>query len=368
MANSEKQSKEITILIIDDERTVGEGVADLLDTYDYHTYYKASAEQGLIFLQSHPETDIVLLDLNLGEGLNGIEALPQIKEVSPHVQVIMLTSQNDLETGLKSMKSGAFDYLTKPFDEESFFEKVPGALERKQLSQLSELYLNILVHDLKNPLQNISMAVNSIEVFGKDNLNEKQSKAVTNAYIGIRQINNMINNILNVAKFEKGSLKGRIAPFDLKPIIENQLQMFIIRESSLDRPILMQFNGLDDAVVHNDVEFFSQVLWNLVSNATRFTSAKHSIKIDISRYSDDAFKISVSNKGSYIEEDQREKIFKKFSQIDMQTASTGQNFGLGLTYCQLAVNAMGGHIWVESQQGDVPETVFSFTVRNYHSS
>jgi signal transduction histidine kinase len=79
-------------------------------------------------------------------------------------------------------------------------------------------------------------------------------------------------------------------------------------------------------------------------------------------YSNDQLLTSVKNIGSFIPEDMREVVFDKFSGVQKSMSCIkGQNFGLGLTFSKMAVNAMNGKIWVE---GDVtvPETIFKFTI------
>jgi signal transduction histidine kinase len=77
---------------------------------------------------------------------------------------------------------------------------------------------------------------------------------------------------------------------------------------------------------------------------------------------------NVTNTGSYIEEDLRATLFDKFmSSQSMNRTVRGQNFGLGLTYSKMAVEALGGRIWVDGDES-VPQTTFHFTVKNHEGS
>ena len=167
------------ILLIDDEESICIGLTDLLETYDYSATYVQNAEEGLEYLKNNSDIDIVLLDINLGTGMTGVEAIPIILEQSKYVQIIMLTSHDSINVGIECMKQGAFDYLTKPFDENKFFEIVPNALEKKKLAQLSDLYLGILVHDMNNPLNNISLGLDMLRITLKSNLDALQNRLLT---------------------------------------------------------------------------------------------------------------------------------------------------------------------------------------------
>ncbi|MCI0473620.1 MAG: response regulator, partial [Ignavibacteria bacterium] len=96
------------ILVIDDEIALCIAVKDLLESYAYSVYYAITAEEGIAYLEKN-ETDAVLLDINLGSGLNGVEALAVIKEKFNYTQVIMFTSMTTIETGIECMKKGALD-------------------------------------------------------------------------------------------------------------------------------------------------------------------------------------------------------------------------------------------------------------------
>lgn len=349
------------VLLIDDEQSIGQGITDLLKLYGYEAFYRQNAKGGLEFLQQNPQMDIVLLDINLGDGENGLEVLPVIHEKFRFVQIFMLTSHDSLDMGLEAMKKGAFDYLTKPFQEDRFFERVPAALERRKILQLNDLYLNILVHDLKNPLQTIMVAVSSFQMFGQGSLSEKQERALQTAHLGIRQIQSMVHNILNVSKFEHGSLLARKSQFPLKHTVEQCLRVFT-GVAGISQTLEVKYNRLEDKVVNNDQEFFLQVLWNLTSNAFRFSPRGGTVTIAFSEPSEGVLQTSVTNTGSFIEESQREKVFDKFAQADDSVKESTQNFGLGLTYSKLAVGTMGGRIWIEGNAA-VPETTFYFTLQ-----
>jgi len=86
-----------TVIIIDDEYSICVGISELLEAYGCNASYAMSADEGLLLLKKNPQTDIVLLDIDLGPGPGGDELLPKIKEQFKYVQVIMFTSQSALE-------------------------------------------------------------------------------------------------------------------------------------------------------------------------------------------------------------------------------------------------------------------------------
>lgn len=352
------------ILVIDDEISICIAVKDLLEIYNYRVEYANNAEEGMTYLEENPQTDVVLLDINLGSGINGVEALSQIKERFKYVQIIMFTSMTTIDTGIECMKKGALDYITKPYDETDLLKKIATALERKKIEQMNDLYLGILVHDLKNPLQNIMGALEVVKYTLDESLSDQQKKFLESADKGVSQIKTMINNILSVSKFENGTLSARRESFPLKKAVDESLEILQTEANNQSKSLTTNYSIAEDYTIFTDKEFFSQVLSNIVSNALRYTPPDGNVAVDFKNTEKDVLHISITNTGSYIDEADREAIFDKFSSVKIgNKRSNGQNYGLGLTYCKMAVDAMDGKIWVDGNK-EIPETTFHFTIKN----
>jgi len=343
------------VLIIDDELVVSTAVSSMLEMYDFDVDYALSPEEGFTCLDEHPGIDIILLDIDLGTTLSGIDVLSLIKQKHKYIQVMMFTSQEALSTALECMKKGAFDYLIKPFELESFMSRVPAALEKKNLLQISDLYFDMIIHDLKNPLQCIIGAHDCLREYfdvPKDSIQKKLFETADN---GIQQIQMMIGNILSIARFENGTFSPRMEMFSLCDYIQKSLEVFG-PFASLDIRYLP-----DVAHCYGDKELFSKVLTNVVSNAIRFSLPQHKIVITI-EVVNKFIQLRVTNNGSFIPETMRELVFDKFAGVHRGNAAIrGQNFGLGLTFCKMAIEAMGGAIWVDGDES-LPETSFVFTI------
>jgi len=120
-----------SLLIVDDEVGVRESLR-LVFNKDYRVFEAASAEQA-VWKAKEDHPDVVLLDI-LMPGTDGIETLRQIKAVRPQIEVIMLTALNIARTAFTAKGSGAFDYVTKPFNVDELRLRVNRALEKVQLS------------------------------------------------------------------------------------------------------------------------------------------------------------------------------------------------------------------------------------------
>lgn len=346
------------ILLIDDELSICTGIQGILELDGYRAAYAITYQEGLDYLDKHPDVDIVLLDVNLRSDLSGIEVLPLIKQNNKYVQVIMFTSYDRLDVGLECMKKGATDFMTKPFDEKHFLRTVPIALEKKKLEQIQDLYFDMVVHDLKNPLQCIYGAFEMLQDQIKDTITPLQEKLFETAEGGISQIQMIIGNILGITRFEKGSMVARRESFSLKSTF-----MEVVKHHQNLETILPDYLP---ETIRSDRDLYTRVLSNIISNAQRFTMAGSPIRVVCNYEVADRLLItSVSNDGSYIPEEHRNEIFNKFIGVQRSIGSLrGQNFGLGLTFSKMAVEALDGTIWVDSNKNE-NRTTFTFSVKDY---
>ncbi len=101
---------------MDDERAVRDACREIATALGYHTSAAESAEQALRLTDSQT-VDVVFLDLKL-PGTGGLEAMRQIKARRPEIEVIVVTGHGTVESAVQAMKSGAYDYVTKPFSME----------------------------------------------------------------------------------------------------------------------------------------------------------------------------------------------------------------------------------------------------------
>lgn len=102
------------ILIIDDERSILETLEMFLTEKGYQVHTEESGREGLEAVRRDPP-DVVILDIRL-PGLDGLEVLRRIREERPSLSVIMITAYHDMETTIRAMKLGAYEYIHKPID------------------------------------------------------------------------------------------------------------------------------------------------------------------------------------------------------------------------------------------------------------
>jgi DNA-binding NtrC family response regulator len=118
------------VLVVDDEKDFVEMLSLRLKEMGEQVDAVYNGKDCLTKLEGN-DIDVVILDIKM-PGMDGIEALKEIKKRFPMVEVIMLTGHGSAESAVEGMKLGAFDYLLKPADIDSLTEKVNGARKRKE--------------------------------------------------------------------------------------------------------------------------------------------------------------------------------------------------------------------------------------------
>jgi DNA-binding NtrC family response regulator len=141
----ETPRKKWTILVVDDERSLRDSLRLILED----EYNIEAAENGLKALEmiKGKEIDLALLDIRMPD-LDGMEVLRRIKEFDPEIEVIMLTAMKTVVNAVSSMKMGAYDYVTKPFDVTELLTIIKRCLERKELLK-ENIYLKTEVTEGK---------------------------------------------------------------------------------------------------------------------------------------------------------------------------------------------------------------------------
>src|ERR1700732_2197031 len=122
-----------SILVVDDESEIREGLELLLTTEGYSTASAETAEAGLTLLEEKP-FDLLLLDVSLPDR-NGLDLLREIRRRDPHLSVVLITAYGSIDMARAAFKSGAQDYITKPWSNDELLLQVAQAVEGRRLRE-----------------------------------------------------------------------------------------------------------------------------------------------------------------------------------------------------------------------------------------
>ena len=216
-----------------------------------------------------------------------------------------------------------------------------------------EEFLAIVSHDLRNPLNNISMATQNLLEEPKD-VKELASSINRSADEMLR----LIEDLLDVERMAAGKLTLHIEQHHVSEIIKEAVEKF--KGTAASKGITLQAAPQDVCgYVVCDQSRVMQVLSNLIGNAIKFTPAKGQICVSCQRAGPEGgeVRISVSDNGEGIAPEKIKTIFDRFSQIHNQDR---RGIGLGLYIAKMMVEEHSGRIWVESKLGE--GSTFHFTL------
>ncbi|HPO22897.1 MAG TPA: ATP-binding protein, partial [Smithellaceae bacterium] len=220
--------------------------------------------------------------------------------------------------------------------------------EKEQLQELLQLREELeamVVHDLRNPLNTVIMALGLVERM-KDDVRDPETftLAMRLAKGAANRMNKLIATLLDIARLEAGKLVLNITEFDLAPLLGEVIEM---EQASVTKPVEMVAPTSPGLMVKADREVLWRVVSNLIGNALKFAPASSRIEVTAQRLKDKTLRINVIDAGPGIPEGERERIFEKFTRIKDTEHGSYSGTGLGLTFCRMAVEAHGGSIWIE---------------------
>ena len=124
----------VKILLVDDEIPFIKTLTKRLSRRELHIDTAFSGQEALARLEKDSDIEIVVLDIKM-PGLNGLRTLKEIKRDYPLIEVIILTGHSTVDSAIRGMRLGAFDYLVKPCDIDQLFSRMQEAAEKKRRLQ-----------------------------------------------------------------------------------------------------------------------------------------------------------------------------------------------------------------------------------------
>jgi two-component system sensor histidine kinase/response regulator len=355
------------ILVVDDVSKNLQVVGTLLRREGYRFAPATSGPQALERVRVE-RPDLILLDLMMPD-MDGLEVCRRLK-ADPHTQrvpIIFLTASNEMEHLVQGFEAGAVDYITKPFNPPELLARVRTHLElkhaRERLRELNEEkneFMGIVAHDLRNPLGAITgyaeMILEQTEDLQQTAPPDQFARAVkevnecsVRVRDASRRMAEMVQNLLDANRIERGELKLKLAPTDLTALAAAVADSQRLRAAAKQQSIHVETAGAPvDALA--DPSVMAQVLENLLSNAIKYSPPGKQIALRINQ-TPEGVCCEVQDQGPGLNAEDRQKLFGKFARLSAKPTGGELATGLGLSIVKRLVEAMNGKVWCESEPG-----------------
>ena len=231
--------------------------------------------------------------------------------------------------------------------------------ELETASRHKSEFLANMSHELRTPLNAIIgfSQVLRQRMFGE--LNEKQEEYLDDILSSGNHLLSLINDVLDLSKVEAGQVELEVAGFSLREALERGVVM--VRERAVKNGVQLSLELEPDVdLVRGDERRLRQVVFNLLTNAVKFTPAGGSVTVAAARVGDEV-QVSVTDTGPGIAPEDQERIFEEFQQTDVG-AQQREGTGLGLALSKRLVELHGGKLWVESELGHGSRFVFTLPI------
>ena len=376
------------ILIVDDEvhmqKLINLRFRREISKNEYEFHYALDGQQALNVIDTQPEMDILLLDINMPV-IDGLTLLGLLKDKSFLLKTIMVTAYGNMGNIRAAMNGGAFDFVTKPIDfldlkttirkaEDELLRLKAGEAARKQLpltqralketdqkaryleklNQFKSRFFTNISHEFRTPLTVIKGMSDQIEEDPSRWL-EKGNRMIRR---NTNQLLDLVNQILELRKLEAGQLQLRLEQRDLIAFLRYLIESFHSLAESKD--LSLSFHSTASELwMDMDPEKILRIISNLFSNAIKFTPAGGQIRLTVDKRqnmeegnSESSAAITLSDSGTGIPAEQIPHIFDRFYQVDGTSTREGEGTGIGLALVRELLELMEGKIKVESKLGE----------------
>jgi len=368
MSEQEKRQDPV-ILVVDDTE-------DNLDLLEFALKRKpvqmlrATSGKECLVVAKERQPDVILLDIQMPE-MDGFEVLKHLKAIpsTARIPVIFLTAQRkDPESIEAGLMMGADEYLTKPIDTEELLVRTKTLVRLKrieaELERTKADFMAMLVHDLRSPLAGIKDVIEFIRELEKtgEPLSPDHFTLLSASQESAERMLQLINNLLDISKFEAGKITLHREPVSVVQVATRTVKQMDFQFRQKDVALHLT-TGEGELRANIDAGKVGQVIFNLLSNALKFTGGGGVVSLHIERGSGDDqsfIVVTVKDTGMGIPAEELSSVFERYKQLSTAKRVRQKGTGLGLAICKLIVEAHGGTIRVESEAGK--STTFRFTL------
>jgi signal transduction histidine kinase len=368
-----RRKRAARILLVGHKPAAASLVRKLIQSVESDAFQITQADmpsQALPFLQEGG-ADVVLLDLSV-PGNQDLEGIRLLKAQRPAVPTVVFTDPDDPDMGKRALQAGADDFLIqgRP-DGESLVRALQYAIERhaiqaelakrteafqrtnKELERLNHVkmeFLSVVSHELRTPLTVMRGFIRNLMDGVDGSVTEDQLHTLQRVDANLDRLRDLVDDLLDYQKLQ-GDQAHKVAPVDIERLLHHAAKNLEGMTRERDIRIFVE-TGSRFPTIHADKVGLLRAIENLLSNAVKFSPDHSAIRVrTLSNPRAGILRISVIDQGIGIREEDQEKVFEPFSQIDQSDHRVYGGTGLGLSIVKRIIEMHGGHVSVESVPG-----------------
>ncbi|MCS6829805.1 MAG: HAMP domain-containing histidine kinase [bacterium] len=220
-----------------------------------------------------------------------------------------------------------------------------------------EELMHFIIHDLRSPLTNVLTGLQTLRQMRENKMNESEQEMLDMALISSNRMLTLINSLLDLPRLEHRKMPVQTQEVSVDELVNGSLAVVALWAAQNRVQLIYEADPQAGTVVA-DPDITSRVLVNLLSNALKYSPPDSTITIRARASSEGGtVTFSVTDQGPGIPPEWVDKVFDKYAQVEAR--KEGASTGLGLTFCQLAVEAQRGRIWIESELGKGTTVLFT---------
>jgi signal transduction histidine kinase len=371
------------LLVVDDEENIVLTISEVLRLEGYEVDVAASGRAAVGLLGRG--YDLVLTDLHMDDG-DGLSLLEEVRRRSPLTITIVLTGFAALETAIAALRHGAYDYLTKPCIIDELKYTVSRGLEHRRLmlaerearagleelnrelehrveertaelsrvnrelteaNRMKDIFLATLSHELRTPLTPVLGWVNLLRTSGAGADPALLSQGLEAIDRNARLQARLIDDLLDISRIVSGKLRLEWEVVDLCQVVSAAVET--VRAAADEQKLELQVVCPDaPLVVRGSSVRLQQIVWNLLTNAVKFTPRGGRVVARLACEDDEA-SVTVEDTGSGIAPEFLPHVFDRFRQADGSTTRAHGGLGLGLAIVRALAELHGGRVTAESE-------------------
>ncbi|WP_456432744.1 hybrid sensor histidine kinase/response regulator [Thermosulfuriphilus sp.] len=372
-----------TVLVVDDNPDNLLLLEGILGGAGYRILKAQSSEKAWELLRRE-RIDLIICDVMMPE-VSGYDFC-QLLRADPHLKdlpFVLITSKR-LEVGdaVLGMEIGADDYLTRPIDHRLLLKKINLLLRRKHQREILEerieqqeerlrslvSFTNMIVHDMRNPLQ---VAMGYLDLLLQEDLKARHRRWLSLVYEVLDRQRQFLEDLLILAATREGRLRLELKSFDPRELIEELITFYQPQAQEQRRRIIFEDFTEGDEIL-SDRHLLHRVIDNLLGNAMKYGHGDVCLRLERARGSElikdlpQGVLISVFNHARPIPQELQKAVFEPFVQLCSRGKKGGM--GLGLYFCRLVLEALGGKLGLISPAPGRDEGVIFYVFLPQESS